>query len=541
MATNGRYMAPLGASFPQLQTTPYSAGPLTFSEGLHRATDAGSCTTGQLTFGAIPLSDPCSPKKTKQGSSTWNQYQVVDEDPLQFEAQYLEQSPVYGKKNLPWLEDDVVAKRYTQFGLNEKVIADFIKESEFVSMGCFCVVTRALQCLGIKRYTYPFDWVRTNVPCTVKCLKTDFAGFCTSSFVGAEPSPGVICHGGAKWGGSFWHHDPANPKVQKDFQRRIERLAGKNEVAEEVRRVFCVNLNALTDMTEVLELRFLLETMLPSSEIFLLVFIDNQRSSGLVRVDGDSNMLFYLTGEAMFEDMGSGGRWAEQKHSEEYAAGLAAAVTVWSDGSRKGSIRIREVSSCTELFRLCSNFDGGDPASNLYWPLRAAPVAAPPIIEKQSRCKRKVALTENTFQPSALSTAAPSQRTLSAVGEFPKSVSSSTAAAPQPMLSVIDNFPTSMGSVATPLSGDQVPKYAGSFSADYGQVIAPFASVPLPPSYNRQLVPSQPHGSIVNMPARVAAIASPPPQFPMTASLDAQGLMRTYAQGPMRLDSATVL
>jgi len=290
----------------------------------------------------------------------------------EFERTYLE--PAKGtKKATPWLDEDVVEARCIKMGLRGERVQRFIDSCEFVSLGSFCGVARSLQSLGLKRFTYPFDWVRTSVPSTVTCLDRNFADFCTSSFVGsgpeANPSPGVQLRGGAKWGGSFWHHDPHNAKVQQDFARRIERLQGfiVSDVPPDVTRVFCVSLNALADLAAVPALRVQLRRMLPRATIYLLVLIDNQPVGGLIRVASDSmKTLFHRTRQDLFH--GRGENWTEQQHVEDYASGLAAVLNLWANNDNGENIPV--VESYTALYASCSNFYGGNPAETQYWPLR---------------------------------------------------------------------------------------------------------------------------------------------------------------------------
>lgn len=267
-------------------------------------------------------------------------------------------------------------ERCRTLGLNQWDAQGFIKNSEFISLGCFCGVTRALQCLGLKRYSYPFDWVRTNTPSTVLCLQRNFSDFFTSSFVGDGPAPGVKLHGGSDWGGSFWHHDPNNSKVQQDFTRRIDRLRGEMEVPADRTRVFCISLNSLKDLASIPELRVQLEELLPKADIYLLVFIDNQPAEGPIHIGhDDSQTLFFWIHEEMFEDMGR--TWSEQKHAEAYAGGIAQAIRLWS-GIESGE-KMPELESYATLFERCCNFQGGNPAEKLYWPMRAPSERTPPM------------------------------------------------------------------------------------------------------------------------------------------------------------------
>lgn len=339
------------------------------------------------TFGSFPFSDPFSPDKHQRDALTASiphsisiSHRETNQETI--EHQFLEASQGGNKANLPWLEADVVEQRCRKFGLDHDRALSFTRKCEFVSLGCFCGVTRALQCLGLKRFSYPFDWVRSDVPSTIRCFEDEFESFCTSDYIGHSPSPGVLCHGDAKWGGSFWHHDPEKLKVKSDFQRRIERLKGNSEVPPDKARVFCVALNALSDLAFIPTLRTHLEELLPRADVYLVVFIDNQPAVGPVLVETDDDRtFFYWVYQDMFEDNGK--VWSEQKHAEAYADGLASAIRLWA--GTESIDCVPEVESYAYLYERCSNFNGGNPARSLYWPVRVAREQTPNIASNKHK------------------------------------------------------------------------------------------------------------------------------------------------------------
>merc|ERR1712110_880361 len=102
--------------------------------------------------------------------------------------------------------------------------AKFVNECEFVSLGCFCATARALQALGLKRWAYPFDWLRSSLEGVVHCIETQFEDFLT--FQDCQNVGAYHVFTGARWGGSFWHHNLEAPGTKEDFTRRIRRLFG---------------------------------------------------------------------------------------------------------------------------------------------------------------------------------------------------------------------------------------------------------------------------------------------------------------------------
>jgi len=281
-----------------------------------------------------------------------------------------------GTKVVPWLAADVVENRRMSMRVTEADVLKFTNSCEFVSLGCFCGVTRALQCLDLKQHSYPFDWVRSDVAGITRCVQSGFKNFASSSFTEKHfAGKDGAFHGGAEWGGSFWHHNPKDPKDAKNFERRIDRLMGRNgEVAADRSRVFLISCNSSADVLLIPQLQAALQDMLPATTIYLLVFVDNQRVQGPVRLAGQPNVIFYTTGEELFANMGrlADGtvNWSEQKHAEIYALGLAVAIRAWA-GIQDRAQGLAEVPNVAVLHSQCTPFTGGDCSKELYWPMRA--------------------------------------------------------------------------------------------------------------------------------------------------------------------------
>ena len=67
-----------------------------------------------------------------------------------------------------------VKRRRETVGLNDPVVAAFCDSCEFLSLGCYCGPACTLKSLGLKKVTYPFDWVRTPADGVIHCLQTNF-------------------------------------------------------------------------------------------------------------------------------------------------------------------------------------------------------------------------------------------------------------------------------------------------------------------------------------------------------------------------------
>jgi hypothetical protein len=182
----------------------------------------------------------------------------------------------------------------------------------------------------------------------------------------------VFFYGGSKWGGSFWHHNPHDETIKEIFARRTARIMSKDgAVSADTPRVFLHSCNASSDVLLAPKLYSALQKMLPDAKIYLLIFIDNQDLQGPQRLVGDQcgngNVIFYRLGAEIFANTGK--LWTEQKHSEMYAQGTAAAVRAWS-GTGTDLEKIPAVSDLASFESQLCQYNGGDPSKDLYWPAR---------------------------------------------------------------------------------------------------------------------------------------------------------------------------
>lgn len=302
------------------------------------------------------------------------------EDPVEFLAHFLlENNPRKGASlevtaapeqmssgeiPVPPFPSDPYSKsaRRHDLGLREPKTAFFVEACEFVSLGCSCFPSMALHDLGLKRYSYPFDWNRSSVDWVMHCLDTRFSDFLSFSFARDEGSRGHL-FANTEWGGSFWHHDITQNEVKRDFQRCIDRFLGRREVSANRPRVCVRAVNSTKELDSSLSLLRSLERAMPEAPIFLLVIIDNQAEAGPLRLTGSAgaNLMFYRTSEDVFSD------WTTEKNSEAYAAAIAFALRVWA-GAETGEAQVKEVQCLADLSSHVTEFHGGDPATELFWP-----------------------------------------------------------------------------------------------------------------------------------------------------------------------------
>ncbi|CAE8656965.1 unnamed protein product, partial [Polarella glacialis] len=184
-----------------------------------------------------------------------------------------------GWKSMRWLSFEAQQARRNTLGLQQPRTAAFAEAHEFVSLGCFCGVARALQALGLKRQTYPFDWLRCSVEGVLYCLKHGFKDFLKVEAV-CKPKGSVQDVFEAAWGGSFWHHDPREVASVTDFSRRIQRFLGRGEVPAKHPWVFIHAVNATCDLLGTPRMLESLKESLKVSAIRLLVMVDCQKRKG---------------------------------------------------------------------------------------------------------------------------------------------------------------------------------------------------------------------------------------------------------------------
>lgn len=286
-----------------------------------------------------------------------------------------------------WLNEESQFKRRATMGLEEPRTAIFVAEREFLSIGCFCGVARALQALGLKKLAYPFDWTRTPADGVIHVLDTGFEDFLTYTHVQHPTHLKQPVYTASRWGGSFWHHDPEAPSTALDFTRRAERFLGIRDVPQDKARVFVRAVNSTRELDSILHLRDALVRAFPNTpDVRMLVLIDLQKTKGpMILNDGSSaSLLFYGIHEDIFAKDGVQSSWTMQKHAEAYAEAIAFAAAFWA-GSDGTADQVRLVADLKTLAADCHQWDGGATTGELFLPrpikgqtirIQSSPVAA---------------------------------------------------------------------------------------------------------------------------------------------------------------------
>mmetsp|Transcript_17572 Transcript_17572/g.29308 ORF Transcript_17572/g.29308 Transcript_17572/m.29308 type:complete len:451 (-) Transcript_17572:65-1417(-) len=255
--------------------------------------------------------------------------------------------------------------RRASLGLTSEKTICFAEQCEFVSLGCFCAVSNALQLLALKRFSYPFDWVRSSVEGVMHCLDMEFEDFLTYSTCWATDQYYVF--GGTRWGGSFWHHNLEAPITKHDMLRRINRFYGRESVPACKPRCFVRSVNSTREVHAAVRLLDALRKALPNTpNVFLLLILDSQGCEGLMAISGQDGLLFYGITDAETQYNLGQPYQALACCSESYARAIAAAIRYWS--GEGNAMALRTFASLKELSGVCMQFDGGDPGRELFTP-----------------------------------------------------------------------------------------------------------------------------------------------------------------------------
>jgi len=276
----------------------------------------------------------------------------------------------------PDMTADSILMRQAALGLDDANVQTFIDASEFISLGSYCAVARTLQTLGLKKFTYPFDWARTPVKGVVQCLDTHFEDF--FKFESTSSHGALKVFESTSWGGSFWHHDPEVPRTQSDFARRINRLFGLAEVAADMSRVYVRVANSSQEVQDTLLLWDALKRATPTSHVYLLVIVDMQAQAVPMRIAGSAfdGLLFHTIHESLYTEILPGypntdGLKKLQVCSDWYSEAVAFAVRLWS-GDANATAGVQVVPDALDLCNSLQQWDGGNTAYSLFNPMKVA-------------------------------------------------------------------------------------------------------------------------------------------------------------------------
>lgn len=245
-------------------------------------------------------------------------------------------------------------------------VTAFAGQCEVVSLGTWCAVSYALRSMNLQRHACPFDWVRSPLHGVIQCIEDGFESFLSYTFATPIDQHGGLVFGDTTWGGSFWQHDLKSPEVQEQFQRRIDRFYGRREVSPTTPRIFVRAVNSSDELKDIWRLYNTLRHAFSGARVMLLVLVDLQCKTGLLRINGEGEeVLFYRVHKDVF---GSDAReWDVEKQSLAYAEGVGLALRVWAGDV---DVRLKTVPGLSEVQRKIDPFDGGNTGRELFNPKR---------------------------------------------------------------------------------------------------------------------------------------------------------------------------
>jgi len=259
-------------------------------------------------------------------------------------------------KNDPYMLRELQQDRQEALGLADESIQNFINSVQFVSLGSYCVVSSALQALGFRRFSYPFDWVRSPLTGVERLFRTNFSGFFSGTpLPGNDSSGGLTRYFHTAWGGSFWHHDISDPETRAAMQRRVDRILAKREVPTTKPHVFVRAANCTTELPMTLGLYDALQAVY-SAGIYLLVLVEGQEKEGPIGIRDNHRVLLYRVHKSF------GNKENINERARGYWTALAFATKLWSGEE----LYVPEAANILEVAQFFDPMDAGDPACELF-------------------------------------------------------------------------------------------------------------------------------------------------------------------------------
>ncbi|CAJ1355434.1 unnamed protein product [Effrenium voratum] len=235
--------------------------------------------------------------------------------------------------------------------------------------GCYCSPSYALQLLNLRKNSYPFDWTRSSLEGILHCLDMRFEDFLTYSTY--QMVDQHVVFGGTRWGGSFWHHNLEAPMTVQDMTRRIHRFLGTGDVSPKVPRVFIRIINSTREIGQAIRLRQALKSSFPEAqEIYMLLLIELQMERGPIAVTAPEGqgLFFFSFTEEEFRQVPAPGRHPLSLSGARCAEAIAAGLKWWAGEGM--DLNVRTCDSLAQLSSRIYQFDGGDPARELFVPRR---------------------------------------------------------------------------------------------------------------------------------------------------------------------------
>jgi len=221
------------------------------------------------------------------------------------------------------------SQRRQQLGLDKPQLQDFLSKTTLISLGSYCAVANTFESLGLRDAAGPFDWMRSDCQGITHLVENGFEDFL--EWDGSSHKIGSLDVFPVKWGGSFWHHDIRDAKVQETFKRRADRfLKAKNENLLFIRVV-----NGTQELSQIKALHAALLQRFAESRVRLLVLVDLQDSEqDLVTQELGQDVIFSCVHHHSWEGPLEGSPEEQARRrlhvaSEAYSQALMRALHIW--------------------------------------------------------------------------------------------------------------------------------------------------------------------------------------------------------------------
>ena len=216
----------------------------------------------------------------------------------------------------------------------------FSQSCEVVSLGCRGLVAMSLEALGLRRFHYPFDDVRSSMDDVIRLVETDFANF-PDSMTPDESAPVTRVR-------------------REDMSVLVDRFLGRrSEVPLGKPRLFVRAVNSSREVENAERLREALRRALPKARVYLLLLLDCQSTAGPVHfADTSDDPLFYRISERSRADRAD----RLECVRDMYGAAVTFALRFWSSclhGEKESPSRVvscGRTASCrngAQRFRVC--------------------------------------------------------------------------------------------------------------------------------------------------------------------------------------------
>eukprot|EP00913_Durusdinium_trenchii_P016959 g15944.t1 len=181
-------------------------------------------------------------------------------------------------------------------------VSAFMERCEFISLGCYCAPSYAMQLLNLRKNSYPFDWTRSSLEGVLHCMDMRFEDFLTYSTYNMVDQHVVF--GGTR-----------ATRLRADYQLH-----------------------------------------------------PRDRPSSSTAAEGQGIFFFSFT-EEEFRQQPAPNRHPLSVSGARCADAIAASLKWWSGEGMEG-LNLRSFDSIAEFSKTIYQFDGGDPARELFVPRR---------------------------------------------------------------------------------------------------------------------------------------------------------------------------